>query len=150
MGVKSWAFGALCGVATAFLFQAIVGVAPAMRWVRDIPDLLTADGRMFAQARKAASASLLDPYTAHFEGLRIVQSGVGPAVCGYVNAKNRMGAYTGNKAFIYYDTSKLALTSDDASKDPFIEKQLATCEPGAPLSPAERLIIERLSKPKAP
>lgn len=41
---------------------------------------------------------LIDPYSAQFEDVHVH----GRIVCGEVNAKNRMGAYTGREAFIGY------------------------------------------------
>ena len=54
-------------------------------------------------------AYLFDPFTARFRGLR---TGRGGALCGEVNAKNRMGAYVGFKDFVIgRDRSTVYLSS---------------------------------------
>lgn len=67
------------------------------------------DSAVFSRAKKAASAGLIDPYSVRFEELRVVKrdSSDGTAyVCGTFNAKNRLGAYTGAKPFLFVDSKK--------------------------------------------
>jgi hypothetical protein len=47
-------------------------------------------------ARVAVRAMLNDPESAQFTDLRVLENGT---VCGYVNAKNRFGGYTGKAPF---------------------------------------------------
>jgi hypothetical protein len=49
------------------------------------------------RAKSAMEAYLFDPFSARFRNLR---TGRGGALCGEVNAKNRMGAYVGFKDFV--------------------------------------------------
>jgi len=50
-------------------------------------------------AKQAAAAELADPASAEFRGLRINHEGV---VCGEVNGRDRSGAMTGFRRFLYY------------------------------------------------
>ncbi|MFC5370935.1 hypothetical protein ACFPIF_00110 [Brevundimonas faecalis] len=58
-----------------------------------------------ASARHALDERLLDYTTARFRDVR----GNGAALCGFVNAKNRMGAYTGWSRFVVIFTETPAL-----------------------------------------
>jgi hypothetical protein len=49
------------------------------------------------KAKSAITKLLKDPTSARFEGV-VVRAA---AVCGFVNAKNSMGGYTGRKMFVY-------------------------------------------------
>lgn len=49
------------------------------------------------RVKKAMEQYLFDPFSAEYRGLR---SGRNGAVCGQVNAKNRVGAYVGSKQFV--------------------------------------------------
>lgn len=51
------------------------------------------------QIQERVKASLADPASAQFQGL-VKSSKLAGAGCGYVNAKNRMGAYIGFSAFV--------------------------------------------------
>ncbi|QYC10588.1 hypothetical protein [Brevundimonas nasdae] len=63
-------------------------------------------------ARDAVTASLFDPYSAKLRYLATTPK----AVCGVVNAKNRMGAYVGETAFIApRDGGRVALFHDAPS-----------------------------------
>lgn len=65
-----------------------------------------------ARARSAFEDDLFDPFSARFRNLR---SGRGGAICGQVNARNRMGAYVGFKAFVVGRDGRTTYTS--ASSD---------------------------------
>lgn len=54
----------------------------------------------YYKAKAAVRNNLIDPESAQFDGL-FTNKKTG-AVCGYVNAKNKMGGYTGKKIFIVY------------------------------------------------
>lgn len=49
------------------------------------------------QLKATVGAHLLDPYSAQYRDIREKDG----AICGEVNAKNRMGAYTGYTLFVY-------------------------------------------------
>jgi len=51
-----------------------------------------------SRATEYIAKLLLDPESAQFRGVRIVK---GRTVCGEVNGKNLLGAYTGFKPFVY-------------------------------------------------
>jgi hypothetical protein len=51
------------------------------------------------KAKKAVSSILIDPDSAKFEN--VFKGKVANSYCGFVNAKNRLGGYTGASAFIY-------------------------------------------------
>lgn len=51
------------------------------------------------KAKDAVRAQLVDPDSAQFKDIQAD----GVTVCGFVNAKNRMGGYTGLKRFVYID-----------------------------------------------
>lgn len=52
----------------------------------------------FTAAQGALDEQLLDYPAARFRDVR----GEGPVICGFVNAKNRMGAYTGWARFVWF------------------------------------------------
>ena len=98
-------------------------------------------------AKDAVKAMLNDPDSAKFEGL---QAGITSGdVCGYVNAKNRMGGYVGKTPFYYVKSDKSAgivqpLTDNDfkmlqydleynpSSPDSYVKVELG-CEDSAKL-----------------
>ena len=51
------------------------------------------------EAQEAVSSDLIDPMSATFTDVTATETG--SAVCGYVNAKNRLGGYTGKKRFVW-------------------------------------------------
>lgn len=66
-----------------------------------------------SKARAAVTRLLLDPASAKFDVMRSVQVDTGKYVCGNVNAKDRAGAYAGNKAFVYTVANDFARIDDD-------------------------------------
>ena len=59
---------------------------------------------------------LLDPSSAQFKNLRLVNGGNGEALCGEVNSKNSFGGYTGYSSFAvterpYSDGANIAIES---------------------------------------
>jgi hypothetical protein len=63
-----------------------------------------ADDPVITKARAAVTKNLKDPASARFEGL-VKRPG---AVCGFVNAKNSMGGYTGRQMFVYLPSENRA------------------------------------------
>lgn len=66
-----------------------------------------------SKARAAVTRLLLDPASAKFDVMRSVQVEGAKYVCGSVNAKDRSGAYAGNKAFVYTVANDFARIDDD-------------------------------------
>src|SRR4051812_3382603 len=66
-----------------------------------------------SKARAAVTRLLLNPSSAQFDGLRSVQVDNRKYVCGSVNAKDKSGAYTGHRAFVYTVAIDFARIDDD-------------------------------------
>ncbi|WP_315809468.1 hypothetical protein [Pseudomonas sp. C9-3] len=64
-----------------------------------------------AIAKEAVLAKLKDPDSAKFGQIISKASGI---VCGYVNAKNAFGGYTGDKAFMYSPQKQIAVIQGEA------------------------------------
>lgn len=87
------------------------------------------DSKIYSAVQDAVSESLLDPGSAQFSKLKIVdRSNEGKSsnmkVCGYVNSKNSFGGYTGNKgfyAFVYINGANISV-----GKNPTIESDWLT------------------------
>ncbi len=109
MKLLVWLFGYVCGAGT------ILGVALLGPMLQENVPALTEEGRHFAKAKEAISGGLFDPYSARFENLKIQ----GKFVCGYVNAKNRMGAYAGRVPFTYNMETGVAFVLND-KKEAFV------------------------------
>ena len=73
------------------------------------------------RAERLVRAQLKDPESAKFSGVIMRPNGL--VICGYVNAKNSFGGYTGNKEF--FTVGKLVLIND-GSKD-FQKQWNTTC-----------------------
>jgi hypothetical protein len=65
------------------------------------------------KARAAVSALLFDPNSAEFDKLRDVAADGTQYVCGDVKAKDRGGAYSGRRAFVYEVRINIARIDDD-------------------------------------
>jgi hypothetical protein len=61
------------------------------------------DNDVLTRAQSATRSILKDPDSAQFSGLVAHQNGRDTVVCGFVNAKNGYGGYTGRQGFIYSD-----------------------------------------------
>jgi hypothetical protein len=67
-----------------------------------------------AAAEQAVKRILIDPESAQFSGIsRNSETG---AYCGYVNAKNRLGGYTGDKRFAF-NNGRVVFFPDPADLD---------------------------------
>lgn len=62
-------------------------------------------------AKTAVATALTDPDSAKFKNLRSTKWALGDFVCGEVNAKNKMGGYSGYEGF-YYIKPKIVFYSD--------------------------------------
>lgn len=60
------------------------------------------EGPLYQELMDSFEDVLLDPYSARFKDIVVQPSG---NICGMVNAKNRMGAYTGYRHFMSLSTS---------------------------------------------
>jgi hypothetical protein len=61
------------------------------------------DDDVLTRAQSATRNILKDPDSAQFSGLVALQNGMDTVVCGFVNAKNGYGGYSGRQGFIYGD-----------------------------------------------
>ena len=84
-------------------------IVPVLIGIMLIGYLTGSDDRRIHQAKNVVADQLIDPDSAKFRNLEIMNSG---HVCGEVNGKNTFGAYVGFKWFY-------AQTFDDA--DPFVK-----------------------------
>ncbi len=116
--------GILGTLATTMLTSTPLGTT----WVRYIQTALTG-GLNHANAQRAVSKNLFDPFSAQFDGLRTVNYESREYVCGYVNAKNRMGAYIGNHQFVYDTLIGLALVNDDSDATKALKDRFQPCLP---------------------
>jgi hypothetical protein len=66
-----------------------------------------------SRARAAVTRLLHEPASAQFDVMRSVQVEGAKYVCGSVNAKDKAGAYAGNKAFVYTVANDFARIDDD-------------------------------------
>jgi hypothetical protein len=65
-------------------------------------------------AKRAVTNSLKDPESAEFKNVYAnYTDGYGVVACGYVNAKNSFGGYTGYKAFVSSGQSVIMEGQDD-------------------------------------
>jgi hypothetical protein len=110
-----------------------------MRWILAAA-LLALAGCNDARNRKAEEAvryQLIDGDSAKFREVRMV----GEAVCGEVNAKNRMGAYIGFEPFAFTDGTALIASDDDTAIGSLIAHSCA--------SPAEKAAMANASSEDA-
>jgi hypothetical protein len=101
-----------------------------------------------AKVNKAMQDYLIDPFSARYSKLRSGRSG---AVCGQVNAKNRLGAYVGSKDFVLGKDGKtiyMSQRSDGIQVElysSFAEAYLSACA-----SKGEANLHEALTHPGEP
>lgn len=96
-------------IALAFIALILIARAFSQEFADDTHTRI--EGEDLNKLKTAFSRVLFDPYTAKVSSLQYRSDN--KIVCGFVNAKNRFGAYVGSKAF-YYDTSDGDLTILDA------------------------------------
>lgn len=72
---------------------------------------------LMQRARGQLTKNLADPYSAVIEGTYFGRAENGsPVLCGTINARNLIGAYTGRRKFLYMETEPkpgLAMTEGD-------------------------------------
>lgn len=94
----------------------------------EFPPRGTPSEAQFAHARRELNERLFDYPSARFRDVR----GDDTRICGYVNAKNRMGAYTGWKLFgVLGSEGSLVWIGDDYMLEPM-------CTPALMSSPTDR------------
>ncbi|MDZ1776440.1 Uncharacterised protein [Klebsiella quasipneumoniae] len=76
----------------------------------DLREQETQEIRKISIAQVAVKGLLKDPYSADFSGEKVNSNSV---VCGYVNAKNSLGAYSGKDRYIFNGAAYI----DDGSGD---------------------------------
>ena len=68
-------------------------------------------------AKEAVRRQLIDPDSAKFQDVRVVETS--GAVCGFVNAKNRVGGYDGMAPFFYQAGRGAVLVREVPTEDDF-------------------------------
>ena len=124
MSAGQIALGVLLGSLGTIAIQTFVDIPEAVKQLAELPAMITPQGQLFAQAKAAVTPMLIDPYSAKFEAFREVDTPYGTAVCGLVNAKNRMGAYIGRSRFVYLaagGTTEIEGTDKEKDRSVFIE-----------------------------
>jgi len=96
--MKNWTFAASLSLIT------LAGCAQQKPVRSDPPSaqLVTADKGYIDESLNSVKNSLKDPDSAKFYGIYATQkpNQTKPSICGYVNAKNSYGGYTGKKPFL--------------------------------------------------
>lgn len=83
---------------------------PAVVWTMD-----SATEDEIASAKKEVISQLKDPESAQFREIWALSGSNGNrSVCGYVNAKNSYGGYTGNKMFTIVSTGSVVIEGSGA------------------------------------
>ncbi len=80
------------------------------------PAVTKEQDQILLSAKAAVSSLLIDSQSAQFSELKFYE--LTNAVCGSVNAKNRMGGYTGSKEFIYVHDKNLAVIAPSSEMPP--------------------------------
>ena len=95
------------------------------------------DATLIASAEQEISRDLMDPDSARFRNLRVVNdSKSGKAVCGELNAKNSFGGYVGFAPFLWRENQpdgdlRILIDSDGTSTYRWdkLKRIKAVCEP---------------------
>jgi hypothetical protein len=58
------------------------------------------DEALITEMKEIVKLNLIDPDSAKFYNMKVVNYGNGRIVCGIINSKNRMGGYTGQKRLL--------------------------------------------------
>ena len=86
----------------------------------------SSDARLIDVSKDAMRASLFDPASATFEGLRVVKHDQDRIVCGLVNAKNRLGGYVARRPFLSNGYAAVIYDDDDWRR---YGAEMLTCDP---------------------
>lgn len=76
-------------------------------------------------AERAVKSRLKDPYSAVFGQFYVLDIAGTTNVCGYVNAKNSFGSYTGEKSYIY--SNGVVLMPSDTTRTKFTKAWKDLC-----------------------
>ena len=71
-----------------------------------VPGIAASDEEPILAGKAAVSAKLIEPDSALFTNVRVVTQKRQQFVCGFVDAKNRNGAYDGAKPFVFIVNDK--------------------------------------------
>lgn len=93
------------------------------RWVTVAAALLVGCGLFDSEGRKRVKYLLNDPDSAKFSGER--PGAKKGDLCGYVNAKNRMGGYVGDTPFVYEAATGMAFIVSPPRRSDFQSYWLA-------------------------
>jgi hypothetical protein len=69
--------------------------------------------RLISEAKEKVTEGLINPDSAKFRNVRIAQVEGSEAVCGEVNAENRMGGMVGFRPFIYKAPDDVQIADPD-------------------------------------
>lgn len=120
----------LLGVIVGILGTLAAGTQAGSHWLQ-YGLALVSGGVDHASAQRAVSKYLFDPYSAQFDGLRSVTMDGQRYVCGYVNAKNKMGAYIGKHQFVYDQLIDIAFVDDDTDTAKILKERFQPCLPAS-------------------
>lgn len=71
-----------------------------------------------AMAREAVGDRMIDPQSVLFTHLVVgTNPGGGAAVCGWVNGRNRFGAYAGARRFIWWEKTNASMIESDVNSE---------------------------------
>ena len=90
-------------------------------------DARNIDAREIGEAEYATTQTLRDPSSAKFENVVVVRNAGSVAVCGYVNAKNGFGGYSGAARFMA--RNQTALVESAANTRDFSKTWNRACVP---------------------
>lgn len=74
---------------------------------------LTREGQVEGRGLAAIRREMIDPNSAQFDNVKVIENELGRMVCGRVNARNRMGGYAGAVPFAYIDTNQSTCIAKD-------------------------------------
>lgn len=89
---------------------------------------LASDQYLIDKAEASVREKLKDPASAVFSQERIVGSGVDKRVCGFVNAKNSFGGYTGNQEFVTFFGSLAYVGASDRPPPAIWSRKESPCD----------------------
>lgn len=116
----------LVALSTALLAAPVAAQAPKAKAPPSIPEPI------MAALKAAAGGKLKDPYSVQFERMtRATRPNVRgeptDVVCGYFNAKNSYGAFTGARPFIFFVATKdFSFSTGDAADRIIMPEMLKT------------------------
>lgn len=86
------------------------------------------EDRMIESAKSSVRSRLKDPASAQFSQLRIVGSGPDARVCGFVNAKNSFGGYSGDERFVSFLGTVAVIGENERPSNAFWSRKEHPCD----------------------